>query len=308
MYRVSSLKSTPVRSDTPSAKAAIRRARLVMLFDPGIWTNASIGRSRRAMRIESDNELAVLEEQIAVDGKFAAIAQIANHVPMNGRFVLAACFGIASADRHMDGAADLLVEKDIAGEAVDIEVSANSELTEDSGSFIGLKDRIEVILATGGCGFGHLTGPKGEFDALNFAAGGDHRITEGDMTIDTIFDRTSEDFAVREVVCTVSVDPGAAGDVDGQIGPRPGQMNGLAPFQPFDNARPFGGLRFPGGDGIVGIEFAGLKDEVPVLVGRLTSILGKGIGWVQREGPAHYAAGRAVHERLEKIGASGLEH
>src|SRR5687768_3515213 len=103
----------PRSVDWPDARPAIRSARLVMLFDPGTDTTASIGRTTGAIRIASDNDLAVLHQKLAIDGDLATLTQIANHVPVHGGFVRAARRRITGADRHVDGAADLLVEEDV---------------------------------------------------------------------------------------------------------------------------------------------------------------------------------------------------
>src|SRR3954468_5488415 len=125
MYRVSSLKSIPLRSDSPLARPAIRRARLVMLLEPGTGTTASIGPLIFSTRIESDNKLPVFKEEISVDCYLTTIAKIANHVPVHSGQIFAAGFRVAGADCHVDGATDLFIEEDVASESIDIEVGTN---------------------------------------------------------------------------------------------------------------------------------------------------------------------------------------
>src|SRR3954452_17503954 len=67
----------------------------------------------------SDDELAVLLHDDAVDFELAAEAEVADEVGMDGRLVGAPGLGVGRADGHVDGAADLLVEQDLAGATVD---------------------------------------------------------------------------------------------------------------------------------------------------------------------------------------------
>lgn len=55
-------------------------------------------------------EPAVLLDQFAVDVEFAALAQIADHVPMQAATVFVAGFAVTRAERQMDRAADLFIE------------------------------------------------------------------------------------------------------------------------------------------------------------------------------------------------------
>ncbi len=48
---------------------------------------------------------------------------------------------------------------------------------------------------------------------------------EADIPLGAGFDRTGENFAVGEVLGAVRIDPGAAGDIDLQIGTGTGEMD-----------------------------------------------------------------------------------
>ena len=63
----------------------------------------------------SDHEAAILLQGLAVDLDPAAATEVADHVPVDRGLVDAASLGIAAPDREVDGAADLLVEQDLAG-------------------------------------------------------------------------------------------------------------------------------------------------------------------------------------------------
>ncbi len=79
-------------------------------------------------------KLAVLLQQLAVDLDPAAAAQVADHVGVDGALVVPAALRVARANRQVHGAADLLVEQDVAGAAVDPVVGADPELAETAGA------------------------------------------------------------------------------------------------------------------------------------------------------------------------------
>src|SRR5690606_31860168 len=114
-----------------------------MLFEPGMRATASIGRlaggismlsiiyryiqcirgcSRFGAGRASDDDLAVLQEELSINRQAPALAQIADEIPVDCRAIDAAGFWDAGADRHVDGAADLLIEEDTAGEVGNVEV------------------------------------------------------------------------------------------------------------------------------------------------------------------------------------------
>ena len=89
---------------------------------------------------------------------------------MDGRLVDAAGFGVAAADRHVDGAADLLVEEHLEGAAVDPVVGADAELAEAAGSLIGVEQLDQVLLAPLGARVDNLAGLEAQLDAGDLAA------------------------------------------------------------------------------------------------------------------------------------------
>ena len=106
-------------------------------------TALGAGKLRRSAIVwVSDDEAPVLLERLAVDLDPAAPAQVADQVGVDGALVLAAGLRVARADRHVDGAADLLVEQDVAGAAVDPVVGADPELAEPAGALVGVEQLI----------------------------------------------------------------------------------------------------------------------------------------------------------------------
>ena len=76
---------------------------------------------------------------VAIGGQPAAVAQVADQVPVQRAIVRAAGLGIRAAERQVDGAGDLLVEQDRAGGAVDPGVGADAELAEEARAGVGVQ-------------------------------------------------------------------------------------------------------------------------------------------------------------------------
>src|SRR5829696_1320441 len=110
------------RADTASS-AATRRTLTSM-------SSATLPKPLRAVARPFVHEAPILEQRRAVGAQAAALPQVADHVPVDGRLVRPARLGIGATDREMDRAADLLVEQDRADRAVDPEVRPDADLPE----------------------------------------------------------------------------------------------------------------------------------------------------------------------------------
>ncbi len=73
----------------------------------------------------------------------------------------------------MDGAADLLVEQDQPGGAIDPRVGADPKLAEEARAGVGGQHLLEVALAPLGAGLDDLAVPEGELDAGDLDAARD---------------------------------------------------------------------------------------------------------------------------------------
>src|SRR3954469_22795727 len=87
----------------------------------------------------SDHEPAVALQLLAVDGDRAALAQVADHVPVDRGVVHAPGLGVARAERQVEGAADLLVEQYLLRPGLDPVVSADPELPEAACARVGVE-------------------------------------------------------------------------------------------------------------------------------------------------------------------------
>ena len=76
----------------------------------------------------SDQKLAALVEWYAVYGDLAAVAHVADHVPVDGRFVLATCIGVAGPHSRVNRPAEFFVKENIAREFLDPVVRPDGEI------------------------------------------------------------------------------------------------------------------------------------------------------------------------------------
>src|SRR5205823_2216200 len=77
----------------------------------------------------------------------AAAAQIAHHVPVQSRLVLAATFWIRRPERQVKRAANLLIEKRIARVSGDRVVATEGGLAQDAGTGILIEHANEELFA-----------------------------------------------------------------------------------------------------------------------------------------------------------------
>src|SRR5262249_3046471 len=131
----------------------------------------------------SNHVLPVNQERLAVDLDPAALPEVADQVPVDGRFVGIASFGVTGAHGHVDGAADLFVEQDVAGEASHVEIGAEGEFAQDAGTLVGVEGLAQVILAFGGAGVDDLAVDKAETDVDDLATAEGDRVGEADVAV-----------------------------------------------------------------------------------------------------------------------------
>src|SRR3954449_1022192 len=132
----------------------------------------------------------------------------------------------------MYGAADLLVEQDLAGAGGDPVVGADAELAETPGAVIGVEHLDQELLALLGRRVNHLAALELEVNARDLAARVARRQVEGDLALRRILDRPGEEFAVGHVVLAAGRDEGAALHAEAQCGAVAGDMNLGAALDP----------------------------------------------------------------------------
>src|SRR2546428_7824015 len=91
-------------------------------------------------------ELTRLPHELAVGVDLAIRAEVADHVPMQARLVAAAELLEARPEREVHRAADLLVEQDVAREAVDLIVETEGGLTEDAVALVHVEERLQIVV------------------------------------------------------------------------------------------------------------------------------------------------------------------
>ena len=174
---------------------------------------------------------------LAVGAQPAAAAQVADHVPVDGRLVGAAGLGIRAADREVDGAADLLVEQDRADRAVDPEVRPDPDLPEPRRAVVGGQRRLQVLLAAAGARGDDAALAELELDVGDLDAARARRHREAHAALGRRLDRAGEDLARGHVALAVGVDPGAALARQREVGPLGLDPDLARPRQPLDQPR-----------------------------------------------------------------------
>src|ERR1044072_8500107 len=76
-----------------------------------------------------DYSFPILVEQVAIEGDFR-LSHIAQHIPMQSRFVPAATFREACADGKVNRASDLLIDEHVFAKALDAIISADAPFAQ----------------------------------------------------------------------------------------------------------------------------------------------------------------------------------
>src|SRR5262245_29723318 len=118
----------------------------------------------------------------------------------------------------MDGAADLLVEQDLAGALGDPVVGADTELAEATGTLVRIEHLYQELLPLLGGRVDDPAALEPEANAGDLAARVGGGQVEGDLSLGGVLDRASEELAVGHVVLAAGRDELAALDPEPQIG------------------------------------------------------------------------------------------
>src|SRR3954468_18847227 len=170
-------------------------------------------------RLRPSREGAVLQERLAVGAQPAAVAQVADQVPVHHRLVRAAGLGIGAPAREVDRAADLLVVEDRPDRAVDAEVRPDADLPEIPRAGVGVEGRLQVVVPPRSARDHHAALAQLELDLLHGHAARRGGQGEADAPLGGRLVRPREDLAAGHVALAVGVDPGAAGDAQREVGP-----------------------------------------------------------------------------------------
>src|SRR5215210_2335325 len=217
-------------------------------------------------RLRRLEELTGAPDQLAVGVDLTLLAQVADDVPMQRRFVLRATVVEAGAQREVDGAADLLVEQDVPRPAIDLVVEAEGELAEGARPVVGVEKGAEVVGTSAGFGVHDAAALEAEPAVLDLAAVEPGRQREADLALGIGFDRAREDLAVRHVVGAVRRLPAAAGNPEPEVGVRPDDPDLTRVGELGRPRRQLVGRRAPVRDGVfVAGDVASAEDEVLVL-------------------------------------------
>src|SRR5439155_18379076 len=101
-------------------------------------------------------ELTRFPGELTVHEDLPLFAEVADHVPVQAGGVLAARLPKAGTESQVHRSADLLVEEDVAREAIDLVVEAEGDLSENSRAVVHVEERAQVVVASRRLGRDHL--------------------------------------------------------------------------------------------------------------------------------------------------------
>ncbi len=234
------------------------------------------------------------------------VFQAADHVPVDDALVPGAGLGVTRTQRHVEGAAQLLVEQDVVREAVDVIVGADGKFAHETGTGIRAEHLEQEGLVLGGGGFGNLAVAEGQLDAFDHDAAGDGGVGIAHPAVDRIFDRAGEYFAVRHVVRAKGIHEGAALDRERQVHIRAAQHDLVVTLKGGDH-RPliyFNG--FPVGQRVGFLGVAGLEYEIFKILEAHLGFHGIALGGIERADPLEGPFGAAPHLGFEDGRDGGL--
>src|SRR5436190_5617902 len=153
----------------PGKQAAVRASQPLKQGDPGKVAAKLRRDGGQISNRASEQEATVLLERLAVHFDSPAPSQVADEIGMNSALVAAAALGIARAHGHVHGAADLLVQQDIAGAPIDPVVGPDAELAETARPGVGVEEADQVLLAALGARIHHLSPLEPQLHARDLA-------------------------------------------------------------------------------------------------------------------------------------------
>src|SRR5947209_8522579 len=115
------------------------------------WVEYSI----HALAALLHDKLTVFAEQLAIHADLAALAQVADHIPVEGRLVDAERLGNAGAQGKVNSPTHLLIEKRIFRTAINIVIIAKSKFAQAARPLVHTQHPVQVVLAPGGTSLDH---------------------------------------------------------------------------------------------------------------------------------------------------------
>src|SRR5438034_6994584 len=157
-----------------------------------------------------------LPDELAVGVDLPIRAEVADHVPVQTGLVPAAELLEARAECEVHRAADLLVEEDVAREAVDLVVQPERSLTKNARPRVHVDERLEERVPVAGFGVDDPTTLEAQPNVLDAAPLEDRRKREANVAFGLRFDRARKDLPIGHVQLAVGGEPIATGEVDAQ--------------------------------------------------------------------------------------------
>src|SRR6476661_8022496 len=158
--------------------------------------------------------MSCLPHELTVGVDLAILAEVADHVPVQTGFVPAAELLEARAECEVHRAADLLVEENVACEAVDLVVQPERGFAEDARPLVHVEERLKERVPVAGLGVDDATALEAQANVLHPAPLEDGGKREANLALGLRLDRAREDLPVGHVQLPVSRKPIATPDVD----------------------------------------------------------------------------------------------
>src|SRR5437879_1064038 len=112
----------------------------------------------------------------------------------------------------MKGSGCLLVDQRVAREVGDLMVAAKGHFTQDACARICVEKPVQQIFLLHSRRFHHSAGTKLQPDSGDIRPAEHSREIEAQSTLGRLLNGPSEYFAIRQIVVTIAVEPGAASD------------------------------------------------------------------------------------------------
>src|ERR671936_1136515 len=213
-------------------------------------------------RFRVSEEGAAPPDELAVGIDLPFAAEVADQVEMERGAVPAAEILESHPECQVHRAADLLVEKDVPGEAVDFVVEAKGDLAHPSRALVHVEQCPQIGLSPGGLRGYDPAVLETEAHVVDLPPCVDRGEAEPERPVDAGLDRARVDLAVRDVVEPARRCPRPAFDGDRQVG-----VFADDPKLPHRSKLAGPGLKLltdaaPVADRIVVENVAGAKDEV----------------------------------------------
>ena len=117
----------------------------------------------------------------------------------------------------MNGALDLFIKQGVARKGLDARIGADCKFAKYTCTVVLIKGADEKVFTFFCSGLNNTPFFKGELYTNYLNAQMNRGLGKANMSFGFVFNRSGEDFAIREIFSTCTIDPDAVSDIDGKI-------------------------------------------------------------------------------------------